>query len=232
MFLAKRFIIPEYARRLAAADELAGAKLPEKLKLWSAHARNVIGGLPTLAGFTTDWTHRRYLSKRRLPYVSLPSAAGEYPLDLNAEQEPNLSSRVTLGSDLDRNGVPKLRVDWRVTELDIRTVAMSLREIRDAMRRSNCGDVQFDDGGLEDEVRSSVKPVGGHHIGTARMSAQPDLGVVDPECRVHGTQNLYVAGSATFPTSSQANPTLTIVALALRLGAHLRARLATAELAA
>ena len=63
---------------------------------------------------------------------------------------------------------------------------------------------------------------GGHHIGTARMGSDPRSSVVDSDCRVHGVENLYVASSATFPTSSQANPTLTVVALALRLAAHLQ----------
>jgi choline dehydrogenase-like flavoprotein len=63
---------------------------------------------------------------------------------------------------------------------------------------------------------------GGHHLGTARMGANPRTSVVDANCRIHGLSNLYVAGGAVFPTSSQANPTLTIVALALRLAAQLR----------
>jgi choline dehydrogenase-like flavoprotein len=65
---------------------------------------------------------------------------------------------------------------------------------------------------------------GGHHIGTARMGDDPRTSVVDADCRVHGVQNLYIASAATFPTSSQANPTLTVVALALRLAEHLRGR--------
>jgi len=62
---------------------------------------------------------------------------------------------------------------------------------------------------------------GGHHIGTARMGTDPRSSVVNSDCRVHGIGNLYIAGSAVFPTSSQANPTLTLVALALRLAARL-----------
>jgi choline dehydrogenase-like flavoprotein len=58
------------------------------------------------------------------------------------------------------------------------------------------------------------------------MGADPRASVVDAQCRVHSVANLYIAGSAVFPTSSQANPTLTIVALALRLGRHLAQRLA------
>ena len=63
---------------------------------------------------------------------------------------------------------------------------------------------------------------GGHHIGTARLGSDPASSVVDPDCRVHGVDNLFIAGSAVFPTSSQANPTLTIVAMALRLADHLK----------
>lgn len=224
MFLAKRFIIPEYARRFAAAEQVGG-KPTQGMTLLTAHLRNIILGAPRLAAFTADWTHRRYLSRRRLPYVALPSAAGIFPLDLNAEQEPNLDSRVTLTEQLDRHGVPRLRVDWRLTELDYQTVAVALRELRAALRRTGCGDVAFDDESLDEQIRENVKPVGGHHIGTARISTDPKRGVVDADCRVHGVPNLYVAGSATFPTSSHANPTLTIVALALRLGEHIRSRL-------
>ena len=68
--------------------------------------------------------------------------------------------------------------------------------------------------------------VGGlHHMGTTRMHADPRHGVVDADSRVHSVDNLYVAGSAVFPTSGYANPTLTIVALAIRLADHLRTRL-------
>ena len=67
---------------------------------------------------------------------------------------------------------------------------------------------------------------GGHHIGTVRMGDSAATGVVDANCRVFGVNNLYVAGSAVFPTSSQANPTLTIVAMALRLADHLQTRAA------
>jgi choline dehydrogenase-like flavoprotein len=63
---------------------------------------------------------------------------------------------------------------------------------------------------------------GGHHIGTTRMGRDPGSSVVDADCRVHGVGNLSIASAAVFPTSSQANPTLTVVALALRLAGRLR----------
>jgi choline dehydrogenase-like flavoprotein len=64
-----------------------------------------------------------------------------------------------------------------------------------------------------------------HYIGTTRMSTGARDGVVDTDCRVHGVDNLYVAGSSVFPTAGHVNPTLTIVALALRLAEHLNARM-------
>jgi choline dehydrogenase-like flavoprotein len=60
-----------------------------------------------------------------------------------------------------------------------------------------------------------------HHMGTTRMHEDPGQGVVDADCRVHGMANLFVAGSSVFPTGGTAPPTLTIVALALRLARHL-----------
>jgi choline dehydrogenase-like flavoprotein len=69
----------------------------------------------------------------------------------------------------------------------------------------------------------SPRMIGGHHhMGTTRMSDDPRTGVVDRDCRVHGMANLFIAGSSVFPTGGSANPTLTIVALALRMADHLR----------
>ena len=62
-------------------------------------------------------------------------------------------------------------------------------------------------------------------MGTTRMSNDPLRGVVDRNCKVHDVENLYVAGSSVFPTSGSANPTLTLVALTLRLAGHLKDRL-------
>ena len=146
---------------------------------------------------------------------------------MHAEQFPNPDSRVTLGHGVDALGMPRLRVDWHYLPADVDTVRQGLRALSADLARAGAARLEWDDKGLEEALLRDGA-YGGHHIGTARMSADPTRGVVDEACRVHGVDNLWVAGSAVFPTSGQANPTLTIVALALRLAA----RLATARPAA
>jgi choline dehydrogenase-like flavoprotein len=139
-------------------------------------------------------------------------------LQLRCEQLPNPDSRVTLVDREDATGVRRVRLDWRFTELDRRSWRRSLEATAGALAAAGIARVHSPP--FRDE-RGWGLLQGSHHIGTARMSRDPRRGVVDPDCRVHGVQNLYVAGSAVFPTTGFANPTLTIVALALRLAGHL-----------
>ncbi len=75
---------------------------------------------------------------------------------------------------------------------------------------------------LDEDGWPTLLPVSKHHMGTTRMSQDPRTGVVDKNCRVHEVRNLYIAGSSVFPTAGMANPTLTIVALAVRLADHIK----------
>jgi choline dehydrogenase-like flavoprotein len=77
-------------------------------------------------------------------------------------------------------------------------------------------------GRLELTAEPALNPNAHHHAGTTRMGAGPVDGVVDPDLRVHGADNLFVCGSSVFPTAGAVNPTLTAVALAHRLADHLR----------
>lgn len=141
----------------------------------------------------------------------------------SCEQVPNPSSRVGLSTQRDAFDLPRIRLDWRLTEQDrvsfythLRSLALELGALGIARMRVNVAD-QSD----------WPQPVGGgsHHMGTTRMSDDPSRGVVNRHCRVHGMDNLYVAGSSVFPTSGVANPTLTLVALTLRLAGHLKERI-------
>lgn len=150
-------------------------------------------------------------------------------LIVRGEQAPNPDSRVLLVNDRDKLGMPRAALDWRLSAADKHSVAAITQALDGELRRLGSGQVEpapwLSDGHAEWPVDPTVSnhPIGGyHHMGTTRMSIDPAQGVVDAECRVHGYENLYVAGSSVFPTSGWANPTLTILALALRLAAHLR----------
>jgi choline dehydrogenase-like flavoprotein len=225
VYLTKTVIIPEYARKFAVVEHEAMRSSKNDLGLWLGHVRNVMFGAPRLASFALDWVFRRHLAYRRIPSVALPNATGVYPLDFNGEQAPNPESRVSLAHETDRYGVPRLRVDWRASELDWLTLSRMLRELRRAVEGCDCGTIEYDEERLDQDEQASAVPIGGHHIGTARMSEGPSSGVVNADGRVHHVDNLYVAGCATFPTSGQADPMLTIVAMALRLAEHIEIRL-------
>jgi len=141
-------------------------------------------------------------------------------LVVHMEQAPNPESRVTLNSDLDRLGTRKVNLDWQMGELERHTIVRFSELLGMEVGRTELGRLRVlapSEDGWWAGMRGSW-----HHMGTTRMHADPRQGVVDADCQVHGIDNLYVAGSSVFTTSGFANPTLTIVALAIRLADHLR----------
>ena len=213
LYLAKNFISYEYGKRLHG-DERAAASA------WLQHLRNVATGPGEAAAFAWHMLCGRVLAERKFPSVIIRSKANLFSLDFHAEQQPNPQSRVTLGEELDALGVPRLRIDWRYTQGDVDCVQRALGLLAADLRASGIGVFDYDPGSVELEM-TRYGAYGGHHIGTARMGSDPRSSVVDHNCRVHGVDNLFIAGAATFATSSQANPTLTVVALALRLAEYL-----------
>jgi choline dehydrogenase-like flavoprotein len=137
------------------------------------------------------------------------------------EPEPNPASRVTLAAERDALGIPRARVEWRLTPLVQTTFTRTLDIVSQELRRAGVGEVEleplFVDGAWPPRLEGTW-----HHMGTTRMHDSPRQGVVDRDCRVHGIDNLYIAGSSVFPTGGSNFPTMTIAALALRLGDHLR----------
>ena len=142
--------------------------------------------------------------------------------DATAEQAPNPDSRVTLDDTFDALGMRKLKLDWRLSEIDKRTARYTCRAVGEELARLNLARVRLDPWLLADDTNWVDIGARYHHMGTTRMNDDPKQGVVDRNCRVHGVGNLYVAGSSVFPTSGYANPTLTIVAMTIRLADHLR----------
>lgn len=147
-----------------------------------------------------------------------------YGLYTRIEQAPNPSSRVVLSQEKDSLGVPRANLHWAMTSIDKRTVRKVSELIGQQVGAAGIGRVKLaeflhDD---KDDTMPSFTSGGWHHMGTTRMSDNPQTGVVDANCKVHGINNLYIAGSSCYPTGGSVNPTLTVVALTLRLSDHVK----------
>lgn len=223
LFLARRFISYEYGKRLNDGT-------PATAGLYARHLLNVLADPFDTSAFLAHWVLRRTLAERKFPSVILRNRSNRFSLEVHGEQLPRADSRVTLADRTDALGMPRLRIDWRYSAGDIESVGRTLELMAQEFERSGTGRLEYDRATLEEDLLR-FGAYGGHHIGTARMGTDPRTSVVDANCRVHSVDNLYVAGSAVFPTSSQANPTLTIIALSLRLGRHLSQRLAPRRVA-
>lgn len=182
--------------------------------------RSLHHGVPT-TGLASHMTQAlrggpALLRHQRAKRTDAPDA---YSLDIMAEQEPNPLSRVRLHeTHRDRLGVPLTVLDWRLTDRDWWSIRRTVEILGECVADAGLGHVvPTVDGRMPPAVYGNW-----HHLGTTRMHADPQHGVIDEHGRVHTTENLYVAGGSVFPTGGYANPTLTIAALALRLADHLR----------
>jgi choline dehydrogenase-like flavoprotein len=136
-----------------------------------------------------------------------------------AEQAPDPASRITLSSERDRFGTRRVALDWRISDDDIASIRRSEDILDEELRKAGLGHIERK---LGEEDPPVVFEGHHHHLGTTRMHGDPRGGVVDADGRVHGTRNLYVTGTSVFPTGGYINPTLSVVALGIRLGDHLR----------
>lgn len=154
-----------------------------------------------------------------------PVQIAGFTMQCRSETAPNPDSRIMLDEETDALGVPRVMLNWQLTDLDLHTLQRTFEVLGEEAGRLGLGRIRIHDWLLQDDpFGSPTSPVaaGWHHMGTTRMHADPREGVVDPNGKVHGLANLYVAGSSVFPTSGSANPTLTLVALTLRLSDHLK----------
>ncbi len=157
--------------------------------------------------------YRAYVALRdRLPGRRAPR---EFVAVYFCEQPPNPASRVALVHETDRLGVRKLRFDWRLDGAFRESLFRMQELLAREFERSGAARLQP---ALEEPTFTDAS----HHMGTTRMSLDARSGIVDADCRVHGLRNLFIAGSSVFPCAGHANPTLTIVALALRLAKRLQ----------
>lgn len=150
-----------------------------------------------------------------------------YSFQIRMEQAPNPDSRVFLSAEKDALGVPQANLHWALTELDKRSMRRILEIIGEEAGKAGFARLRMVEEFRDPNDMSWPTGTNGgwHHMGTTRMSDDPKHGVVDANCRVHGIDNLYVAGAACYATAGAPNPTLTLVALSLRLSDYVRGRL-------
>jgi choline dehydrogenase-like flavoprotein len=186
---------------------LLAGHFPRSLKY---HAMNILTGVERRA--------------RKL-YYSLPGCAPvEYSTSYSVELHPDPDSRVTLTNAVDALGMRRVKVDWRLPGDFIETLRRAHALLAEELSRHNLGTLRMNPGVNTLKAARNFSS-GHHHMGTTRMHTDPGKGVVDANCRVHGIGNLFIAGSSVFPTYSSDDPTMTILALTLRLSDHLKSLL-------
>jgi choline dehydrogenase-like flavoprotein len=192
------------------AKQLQHAHIPED---FGKHVGNIIGDIDGIIASAYTWARFR----------------GAYPLDhikltTRVEQAPNPESRVTLTTERDRLGLNRVQLDWRLSPIDIYSARRTLEIVGAELGRAGLGRLKIVLG--DDDTLWPADTAGGfHHIGTTRMSDDAKQGVVDRNCQVQGISNLFIAGSSVFPTSGSGTPTLTLIALALRLTDYLKEKI-------
>lgn len=194
------------ARRLYW-DLIKNRTIPRNL---STHLWRVIRGLPDVVQALFSRVAKRRSKNRRYLLVNV------------LEQDPNPDSRIMLGSTKDALGVRRVILDWQMGPAVRRTLRRAHEIIAEELQVAGVGTLEKPFTGPDEDGWKTPPMTTWHHIGTTRMAADPHRGVVDADCKVHGVSNLYVAGSSVFPTAGNDMPTLTIVALALRLAEHLK----------
>jgi choline dehydrogenase-like flavoprotein len=153
----------------------------------------------------------------------LPHKIERLDIDAISEQRPDPDSRIMLSERRDRFGVPLPLVDWRIGLHERVSVIRLAHHLRDELQRVGLPAPVLEDWVAENRPEDGVFIDTAHPCGTTRMAEDPREGVVYPQCRVHGVERLYIAGGSVFPTSSHVNPTLMIMALAIRLADQIKA---------
>lgn len=214
--------VPAYSSSLDSGVSALGRVIrsipygPFERSLWSGELQTVLRGAAKIPGG---------LAEQLGPSVQ----RDVFAVTAMSEQTPNPNSRITLSDRKDRNGLRLPILEWRLNELDVDSARRSVELFSGELTGANLGEfVPVWDTHIG---RSPAITGGWHHMGTTRMSSHAPEGVVDPNAKLHGVSNVFIAGSSVFPTGGFANPTLSLVALSIRLARHLHANLSSARIA-
>jgi len=220
--LAYLAITQTFLSRLLVADAVRMRHFKPEAELLP-HFRNVVRDLPNTAAYLPIFIYKKYVSRIGLPGLFVLNAGRRFGLSFHQEQIPDPNSRVWLNSNVDKNGVPRLSIDLRFDRRNAEALVRSHQLLKTWLENTKSGSLHYrhPEAELEDAVLAQASH-GRHQIGTARMGSNRKLAVVDSNLRTFDVPNLHVVSSAVMPTSGQAGPTLTIIALAARLAQHLK----------
>ena len=221
VFLA--LAIPGIGRRLVPEGIRLAHTGPRPYEL-AGHLKNAVLGAPRGAKDLFRIIRDRYMRKPKKPGFLARNRGGKYALHYHAEQIPHPDSRITLGEETDAFGLPRAVIDLRFTEQDVDSVIKSHAMLDKALRVNRLARLEY--WYASEKLRAAVwagAADGYHQVGSTRMGEDPRTSVVDPNLKVHGLDNLFVASSSVFPTTGQANSTFLAVAFAVRLANFLAA---------
>ncbi len=165
-----------------------------------------------------------YSLEDKIQFITEFQCPGEGRITTLMEQAPGLHSFVALSKDVDDLGQRKALVNWKIDKLDEKTIRKVAVEVAKSFADSGLGIVKLEDYILDPKKEIKYSPHA-HHMGTTRMARDEKSGVVDKNCKVFHTDNLYVAGSSIFATGGACNPTMPIIQFCLRLSDHLNTKL-------
>jgi GMC oxidoreductase/FAD binding domain len=218
-----RWVAPDAQRLSLCGEDVPGSPYggAEQGPLPS-HLLNVASHPWSVARFTVGFGSGRFLPRRRrVPGFFAYNKQNLYPLQYHGEQVANRRSRVTLADARSAIGIPKLRIDVKFSPQDVDGIIRTHQLWDNYLRKSGLGRLEYVSADPAEVVWRRLG-AGFHQLGTTRMAARPEDGVVDPDLAVHGLRNLFVASSSAFVTAGQANPTFMIVAFAVRLADRLQ----------
>lgn len=204
--------------RFFANGKAAGSRLRRGSR-YRDHLRNLVPSASALKDIRLTIGQLLRRRSRRVPIVN---PARRYLLRYHAEQAPDMSSTVMPSPSRDEEHVATVAIDYRVRDEDLLSIERSHAVLDRWLKERGMGKLDYLHPASErlQALRDQAYD-GFHQIGLTRMSASPDEGVVDRDCKVHGVSNLFIAGSCVFPTGGHANPTMPAVALSMRLADHL-----------
>lgn len=234
------YLVPRYKHyyaRMRVMDSLE--IMGESLRRWEIpidvhrHLGNFMAGLE----YASTAIYRKVTAKK--PFFHAHIAIGGWSNLPHKEQEfttfeiqhlvevaPHRDNRVMLSQECDRIGCRKVKVDFRMRDIDIQSLRRTQEILKEDFANSGLGEFALENEEMPYLINASTGS--SHHIGATRMHSDPKQGVVDANCQVHGISNLFIAGSSVFPTGSYVNPTLTAIALAIRLSDRVKSVMSSA----